>query len=97
MILVLSSANDAHANHVEERLRARGVAFHRFDPARFPSKARLSISYSGAGRRTELEIDNEVIDLDAVGSIWYRRPGAPVAAPSIADWAASHARPIVAP
>src|SRR4051794_34338565 len=50
MILILTEPSDAHADHVADKLRARGTDFVRFNPADFPSHAEISLSYGPTGR-----------------------------------------------
>jgi hypothetical protein len=75
MILVISNSDDAHADHVEAILRARGAAFQRFDPAMFPVAAQIAVSYAAAGRSScTLRLGETQIDLCRVRAVWYRRP-----------------------
>jgi hypothetical protein len=86
MILILSSDTDAHADAASERLASSGVRFHRFDPARLPASAQLSVHGSpSTGVRCTLRDRGETIDLSTVSAVWARRPGQPAAAPEIAD------------
>jgi hypothetical protein len=86
MILVISNSDDAHADHVEAILRARRVAFQRFDPAMFPVAAEIAITYTCAGRSNcTLSVGETQIDLCRVTAVWYRRPGLADASLEIAD------------
>ena len=85
MILILTSAGDTHADHVEGLLRDRGASCVRFDPAGFP-RARITMAYASDGpSRCTLRRDDEDIDLGSLGAVWYRRPGAPSAHEDIRD------------
>ncbi|HUQ04842.1 MAG TPA: hypothetical protein VM261_20210 [Kofleriaceae bacterium] len=89
MILILSGADDLHADHVAEMLRCRSAPVVRFDPASFPSRAQISLAYSPSGRNEAvLYADGSRMDLAEVSAVWYRRPGAPVAHAEIRDSAA---------
>jgi hypothetical protein len=89
MILVVSNRDDAHAEHIEAMLRARGAVFMRFDPAMFPVAAAISVSYEPAGRsRRTLRVGEQHLDLREVTAVWYRRPGLPDAGAGIEDRAA---------
>lgn len=88
MILILTSPVDPHADRVERKLRARNVEVFRFDPARFPADASLSLGYGPDGTATgKLRADGTTIDLSATRAAWYRRPGRPVADVGITDTA----------
>jgi hypothetical protein len=80
MILILTNDQDEHADHVAAKLRARGAELVRFDPARFPRDAEISISYATTGRaRSILRAGMRQIDLTRLSGVWYRRPVLPVA------------------
>jgi hypothetical protein len=75
---------------VIEAMRRRGVAAPssvvRFNPARFPSKADLSFSFTASGQVCRrLSVEGETIDLDRVTAVWYRRPQPPVPHAEIID------------
>jgi hypothetical protein len=79
MILILSNLDDKHADDLAAKLRSRGAEFIRFDPARFPAHAELSLVFSTTGAlQRRLRVGEETIDLDSVRAVWYRRPGEPV-------------------
>jgi glutathione synthase/RimK-type ligase-like ATP-grasp enzyme len=83
-VLILTDAVDPHAHHVESRLRQRGAEVHRFDPGQFPVQAAISVSYGTDGRSAcTLDVGDRLIDLSAVGSVWYRRPRSPVPHPTL--------------
>ena len=86
MILMLTDASDVHADHVAQKLRERGADFVRFDPARFPSHAEVSIAYSAGGEmQFKLFVENQEVDLSGLRSVWYRRPGACLPPQEITD------------
>jgi glutathione synthase/RimK-type ligase-like ATP-grasp enzyme len=86
MILILSNPMDRHASHVADALRERGVAVMCFDPARFPTEAELSISWSAGGRyEPRLHVDGQTIDLSRLQAIWYRRPEKPIPHAELVD------------
>jgi hypothetical protein len=86
MILILTRADDPHADHVEERLRQRGANFMRFKPRQFPSSAAISLELSSGGQaRYTLRHGQESIDLNCVTAVWYRRPEQPVPHAEITD------------
>ncbi|GIH27748.1 hypothetical protein Aph01nite_60580 [Acrocarpospora phusangensis] len=77
MILVLSGEDDVHADAVEEELRRLGAPVARFDPARYPADADLSVRIDASGRVSGLLRDGDrEIMLDSIGAVWLRRPGA---------------------
>jgi hypothetical protein len=86
MLLVFTEPTDVHADHVLDKLHARGADVVRFNPADFPSQAELSFAYTTNGvARTQLRAHGRVIDLDQVSSVWWRRPELPVADAQIED------------
>lgn len=89
MILILTTADDLHAQHVAALLDQRGAAVTWFDPADFPRHATLSIGYTARGlQRRTLETRSGAIDLASVRAVWYRRPGTPVPDEGVPDDAA---------
>jgi len=88
MILILTEPRDAHANHVETRLRERGAELVRFDWAQFPSEAEVSLAYTPLGASAcTLRVGGESIDLQRVATVWDRRPQNPVAHAELTDGA----------
>jgi hypothetical protein len=86
MILVISSSDDAHADHIESMLRVRGAAFMRFDPAMFPAGATITMAYGPAGlKRCSLRAGEQLVELRETRAVWYRRPGLARAHPAIGD------------
>ncbi len=86
MILILTVPVDPHADRVERKLRERKLDVFRFDPARFPAEAALSLHYDPRGTASvTLRVDGTRIDLGATTTAWYRRPRRPVAHLEIAD------------
>ncbi len=86
MILILTQPFDPHADHVAEKLTARGAEFIRFDPVDFPARASLSVSYAPNGQMTSfLRLEEKVIDLTQLQSVWSRRPHAPAPHEQIQD------------
>jgi ATP-grasp ribosomal peptide maturase len=77
-ILVLTEPGDVTADMVMARLNAMGAAVVRLDPADFPCEVTLSAEY-GDGRVTgRIETSHHGVDLESLGSVWMRRPAAPV-------------------
>jgi hypothetical protein len=89
VLLLLTAPSDAHADFVATKLRARDVAFVRFDPADFPRTSEVAIRYGSPGRDgLVLRAGGATIDLEQVRAVWYRRPGAPTADAAITEPAA---------
>lgn len=84
MILILTERADIHADRVEARLRARGTPVARVDPADFPAENHLSLRWNHASRSMQLG-GRDAVDLMAVDTVWWRRPGRPRPASSLAD------------
>lgn len=85
MILILTATDDVHADKVTEYLDALDAPFRRIDLEDYPSKLRLALSYESGEVRGHIQHGSESLVSTDIQSIWYRRPGAPVADPSIAD------------
>jgi hypothetical protein len=86
MLLVFTEPDDVHANHVVDKLRARGADVLRFNPADFPSRAEVSLTYTASGVAcAQLRTAGRTVDLDSVCSVWWRRPEQPVAHAEISD------------
>lgn len=75
VILVLTGADDPTADAVIGELRRRHGDVHRLDLGDFPIHNHLDATHDGENWRGALRCaDNTVIDLEAVASIYYRRP-----------------------
>jgi hypothetical protein len=85
MILIVSAADDQVARAVERRLRSRGVNVMLFDLGRFPSEARITVSYRDDAPRYTIRLDGQVARFEALTSIWFRQPGRHRAHSSITD------------
>src|SRR5437870_12681903 len=86
MILILTESDDSHAEYVEHILRQRHTEYVRFNPAEFPSKAKISLSCSAMGQLLGmLNTGDQVIDLNLLQAIWWRRPQSPVPHQKITD------------
>jgi glutathione synthase/RimK-type ligase-like ATP-grasp enzyme len=86
MILILTEAADPHADHVAALLRRRGAAVFRFDPAAFPTRAAVVLSYHPTGlAETRLESEGVSVDLRSLSAVWYRRPQVPVPHDDVTD------------
>jgi glutathione synthase/RimK-type ligase-like ATP-grasp enzyme len=85
VILILSEPRDEHASYVADLLRRRGADFRVFDPADFPARAEIALSYSSAGCRHVLRAGGDELDLDRLQGVWYRRPKAPVPHAEVTD------------
>jgi glutathione synthase/RimK-type ligase-like ATP-grasp enzyme len=86
MILILTEPGDLHADRVGQKLHDRSAPFVRFNPADFPRHAALSVHFPGGdAHRYVLQAHEQLVELTAVGAIWYRRPRAPVAHDRLTD------------
>ena len=79
MILILTEEFDPHADHVAQKLSARGAELVRFNPAAFPVRAAINTSFDRRGLASaSLAIhDGPTIDLLELNGVWYRRPQPP--------------------
>jgi glutathione synthase/RimK-type ligase-like ATP-grasp enzyme len=89
MILILTGGDDIHADAVEAELGRMGAPVVRFDPARYPAEAELTVRIAGSGCTSAVLHDHGgasagEIALDAVDAVWVRRPGRPRAPDALA-------------
>lgn len=75
-VLVVTQPDDLTADLVIEELNRRCVPVMRFDAADFPHSVTLSARIDTAGLRGILATRSRRADLDAVRSLYYRRPRA---------------------
>jgi hypothetical protein len=86
VILILTAPSDAHADHIERKLRERRAEVVRVNPAQFPREAALSVGYSAKGEQTvTLRVEQGEIDLRQVTAVWLRRPEWPTASEAIPE------------
>ncbi len=85
MILILSNPLDAHADRVEECLRAAGAVFARFDLGAFPASAAATVTFTrrdGAPAISFAQCDGRIIAASDIDVIWNRRP----TKPRVTEW-----------
>ena len=76
-VLIISSLADPHARAVIAALGDRGARVELLDLADYPGKLTLTLSFQGSKRRFQLRRPGEgELDLEAVRSVWWRRPRA---------------------
>jgi glutathione synthase/RimK-type ligase-like ATP-grasp enzyme len=74
-VLILSRAEDIHAQAVMDALKAQGARAELVDLSEFPTRLALSMAFEGGRRRLELRRrGGGALDLDSVGAVWWRRP-----------------------
>ncbi|MEU5945958.1 MvdC/MvdD family ATP grasp protein [Micromonospora sp. NPDC047465] len=78
MILILTQADDVHADAAEAELGRRDARWLRFDPAQVPTRASIAVHFADGRVRRTLHHDGGQVDLDEVSAVWFRRPGRPV-------------------
>ncbi|MDI3407949.1 ATP-grasp ribosomal peptide maturase [Streptomyces cavernicola] len=72
-ILVLTGRDDLTADAVVEELSRRGEHVVRYDTADFPTASRLAVTLTGDGWAGSLA-GSRALRLEAVRSVWWRRP-----------------------
>jgi glutathione synthase/RimK-type ligase-like ATP-grasp enzyme len=79
VILVISHEQDPHADRVIRHLRANGQEVLLFNLAELPDRGSLTIDYNCCGKpRIEfVRQSGETFNLNAVRSVWWRRPQVP--------------------
>lgn len=86
MILVVTGPEDRTASLVVDKLQHRGAEVLRFNPADFPSSAKISLAVDEAGRNfATLHTGAAGVDLRRLVAVWFRRPEAPVPHDEIRD------------
>lgn len=73
-VLVLSAHEDLTADAVISELNRRGASVVRMDTGDFPIRSQLAATISATGVAGRLRAHDVEVDLDSVGSIYYRRP-----------------------
>ncbi|MGW0731320.1 ATP-grasp ribosomal peptide maturase [Streptomyces sp. NPDC002851] len=74
-VLVVTNRSDATCDPVIEELTRRGIEVVRFDTADFPTASRLVAALTGRGWAGRPAVGSRTVDLEAVRSVWWRRPG----------------------
>lgn len=77
MILVITSAEDVHADFVIPKLHNLGVEVCRFHPNNFLSENKLSFSFQDEIAWNLTTLNNEFIDFSEISAIYYRKPFPP--------------------
>lgn len=77
-VLVLTDDEDRTASRVTAELAVRGVPVVRVDATDFPTRismsAEIGTGEAWSGKLTEIGSGREFVDLQGVGSVYYRRP-----------------------
>lgn len=77
MILIVSTANDLHAQKITQELDLMGANYRLLDLAHFPKESALTINYGGKQKNKafKFEYENEeTLNLEDVKVAWWRRP-----------------------
>ncbi|GAA4217260.1 ATP-grasp ribosomal peptide maturase [Actinocatenispora rupis] len=92
-VLVLTGRLDPTADLVVTELHRRRVPVFRCDPADFPGRVDVAAEFRGAGWTGWLRTPHHTVDLGAVRSAYFRRPG-PIAVDTgpAPEWATAEAR-----
>lgn len=96
-VLVIAERLDASADMVVEQLNQRDVAVMRFESADFPQHITLTAGHrpTAAGWEGVLTDEHRSVRLEDVRAVYYRRPGRPVIAGTVAEpyatWAQNQA------
>lgn len=83
-VLIIATDQDIHATAVREEIERLGGSAIVADLSHFPQRASMSVRYTCCGERNYgLQFEDTQLDLDDVGSIWWRRPQHPEINPEI--------------
>ncbi len=74
VVLVITAPDDSTADAVEIELTKRACSVVRFDTGDFPTRIRMAVRNDSTRWRGQLVIGSDVVDLDAVKAVYYRRP-----------------------
>lgn len=74
VVLVVTASEDSTADAVEIELTKRCYSVVRFDTGDFPPCIRVAVRNDSTRWRGQLVIGSDVVDLDAVKAVYYRRP-----------------------
>lgn len=77
IVLILTDETDAHADMVIPKLQERGVHPYRFHTSDMPILANMALTLQDDDWSGYLEGMSGRIDITAIRSAWYRRPGDP--------------------
>jgi glutathione synthase/RimK-type ligase-like ATP-grasp enzyme len=75
ILMITDPATDGHLFPVLKELGQRGREVRLFNPAAYPLEATITVESTLSGPRSAISWESQEIDLSAVGSVWYRRPG----------------------
>ena len=73
VLIITRSDDNASIPKVQEALDDLGKRHFRLDTDRFPQEVQISTSITGGQVRGNLKDGNHTIDLEEIGSVWYRR------------------------
>jgi len=85
VILILTNREDITADYVVLELQKRGVHYFRFNVEDFPQKVVGTVSLAGATPSALFQTPKGIVDVSALRSIWYRRPGHPSLSRDLTD------------
>jgi len=74
VMLVVTAPDDSTADAVEIELSKRSGSVVRIDTGDFPTRIRMAVRNDSTRWRGRLSIGSDAVDLDAVRSVYYRRP-----------------------
>jgi len=73
-ILIISNKGDYTSDVLIKRLHEKKISFFRFNTEEFTHQTEASLSFSKDDSTIQLIHEGEIISLDAIKGIWYRRP-----------------------
>ncbi|GLX02806.1 MvdC/MvdD family ATP grasp protein [Microtetraspora sp. NBRC 16547] len=85
MLLILSDRGDTTVDMVLPKIETRGLPVVWWDPGDFPSKGRVTATFTGAAPSFLLSMEDRVLDLGEVSAVWVRHPNVPSAAANMAE------------
>ena len=82
VVLIITEEQDVHADMVIPKLQARGVRPYRFHTADMPLLANMALTFQDNQWTGYLDGVFGRLDVNAIHSAWYRRPGDPSLPPN---------------
>jgi glutathione synthase/RimK-type ligase-like ATP-grasp enzyme len=85
MLLIVTGKDDATADLVEKELNVLGARYLRFNTESFPAGAEVTLQYEGGAISGRLRTETGHVELEAVKTVWYRKPNPASISSSVVD------------
>jgi glutathione synthase/RimK-type ligase-like ATP-grasp enzyme len=85
VLLIVTGKDDVTADLVQKELDALGAEYLRFNTECFPTDAEITLEYRGRSVSGYLRTGNRQVDLNAVSTVWFRKPNPPSVSDTVSD------------